>query len=161
MAVLKLLDDFYEHSYALIAIHSMLEDYLLAYQLNASLSIKLKRHSERDKEGKLINEGDYPIYHWYNEVEETTWELICNSILQQETILGIGTLFQSGGAISKKYLIPEMKKVDFFLKIDNGDTFNTKPLLNKLVKLQGIVTAYPLDPNLLKSKNNLIFLSNA
>lgn len=161
MAVLKLLDDFYEHSYALIAIHSPLEDYLLAYHLNSALSIKLKRYGERDKPGNLVNDGYFPSYHWHNEVEGTTWELVCNTVLLQETIRSNGTLFQSGAATRKKYLLPEMKKVDFFLKIDNGDTFNTKPVVNKLLQAQGIVTAYPLDPNQLKSKNNLIFLSNA
>ena len=34
MAIYKLLDDFYEHSYTLIAIHGSLDDYRLAYFLN-------------------------------------------------------------------------------------------------------------------------------
>ena len=45
MALHKLLvDDFYDATYKLIAIHCRLEDYRLAYLLNQSLNLKLERN---------------------------------------------------------------------------------------------------------------------
>ena len=44
MALHKLLvDDFYDDTYILIAIHCRLEDYRLAYLLNQSLELNLRR----------------------------------------------------------------------------------------------------------------------
>lgn len=56
------------------------------------------------------------------------------------------------------YLIPEMKKVDYFILIKN---FIDKDDLNQLIeginKLPEVVVAAEVDPEKLKSKENLIF----
>lgn len=57
MAVLKLhLDEFDEIDYDLIAIHSVLEDYRLAYFLNQKLPIILSKSNEDI--GVTIKEGE-------------------------------------------------------------------------------------------------------
>jgi hypothetical protein len=53
-------------------------------------------------------------------------------------------------------LIPELKKTDFFLKLES-DTPTPKSMLAKINQIPQVVTAYAVDVNKLKSKRNLIF----
>ena len=66
MALHKLLvDDFDDDSYKLIAIHTRLEDYRLAYLLNKYLGLKFKR-KDHDIDFKYL-ESSYSIFEWDNE----------------------------------------------------------------------------------------------
>lgn len=59
---------------------------------------------------------------------------------------------------SEGFLIPEMKKVDFFLLIRNYiDEDDLKMLINGINKIQDVLVAAEVDPKKLKSKENLIF----
>ena len=56
------------------------------------------------------------------------------------------------------FLRPEMKKVDYLIKIEQvDDWFDTEKLVDELLSIKQITTAYKLEQNKLKSKNNLIF----
>ena len=55
------------------------------------------------------------------------------------------------------HLIPEYKKVNYFLKIDNETVYNEKLILNKIQEIPQVITAYSIDADQLKSKDNLIF----
>ncbi len=155
MAIYKLLDDFDEHSYALIAIHCSLEDYRIAYFLNSYLNTRFQRLSFNLKS---LSDTSFSLYEWNDEINETQWNLISNiSRVDLEDQTGI---FKSNTRTN--YYIPEYKKVDYFLKIDNGHVFHPeKAVVKKITEIPQIITAYTVDPNQLKSKNNLIFLSNA
>jgi len=52
-------------------------------------------------------------------------------------------------------MIPEQPNADYFLKIE-GETNNTK-LLEQLKNTDGVLTAFVIDINTLKSKENFIF----
>ena len=54
------------------------------------------------------------------------------------------------------FLVPEMKKVDYFLKIENALLPLTE-IVSQINTISQVSTAYCLDPENLKSKNNLIF----
>ncbi|OEK09581.1 hypothetical protein A8C32_12825 [Flavivirga aquatica] len=160
MAVHKLvLDDaFDEVLYTLIAIHCTLEDYRLAYLLNKNLGIALAR-----KESDLdYNEGNvsHSIYDWEDEKQLITWSLVSN-ICKTETIQKIDykSLFDTQEKITKTYyLLPEYKTVNYFLKIESEFSFSKeKHILNDVLKIPQIVTAYSIDSSQLKSKENLIF----
>ncbi|MCX2678853.1 IPExxxVDY family protein [Galbibacter sp. EGI 63066] len=158
MAVYKLLDDFYEHPYTLIAIHGSLEDYRLAYFLNLELNIKLER---LDNDVNIAEQGNVPAFKWFDEENEVSWNLLKN---KAKVVLDRTEpdLFGKNPAIQAKFLIPEYNKVDYFLKIDEEGTYkNEIPALIKIKKIPGIITAYKIDTQQLKSKNNLIFLTNA
>ena len=59
---------------------------------------------------------------------------------------------------TKVYLLPEFKKVDYFLKIENSeDTISVSDIIATLNTIEGISTVYEVDMNKIKSKNNLIF----
>lgn len=160
MAVHKLiLDDVFEEAlYTLIAIHCNIEDYRLAYLLNAHLGTRLKR-----KTADLdYNNGtsSFSIFDWEDCKQQTTWSLVinvCTTETEQET--ASNSLFGPENKIVQKYyLIPEYKKVNYFLKINNEFTTDKeKQLINNILNIPQVSTAYFIDANQLKSKNNLIF----
>ena len=56
------------------------------------------------------------------------------------------------------FLVPEMKKVDFFLLIRNYiDGDELKAIISGLNKIPEVLVAAEVDPRKLKSKENLIF----
>ncbi|WP_372752780.1 IPExxxVDY family protein [Mariniflexile sp.] len=160
MAVHKLiLDDvFDEVECILIAIHTVLEDYRLAYLLNTHLKSNLIRKKLDFSFG--TGESTYPIFEWEDANHLTTWSLVSNicktESLKTETI---NSLFDTEEKIIKTtYLVPEHKAVNYFLKIDNEFNVNKeKQILKQILQIQQVATAFSIDINQLKSKDNLIF----
>ncbi|NRR91300.1 IPExxxVDY family protein [Winogradskyella undariae] len=159
MALHKLqVDDFYDDSYTLIAIHCRLEDYRLAYLLNKHLELRLER-KDQDVDFKYL-ESSYSIFEWDNETEYVLWNLISNVCKKEEdSLLSSGTLFDDNEKVLKTfYLISEYKKVDFFLKIsEESHNFDENSILSKLKSIPQIITSYTVDPLKIKSKDHLIF----
>ncbi|CAH8287629.1 hypothetical protein EV196_109177 [Mariniflexile fucanivorans] len=160
MAVHKLiLDDFFEEvEGTLIAIHCTIEDYRLAYLLNKHLSINLtRRKSNLDFS---FNNATYSIFEWEDSKQLTTWSLVSN-ICKTETYKpdNFNSLFNTEEKLTKTtYLVPEHKAVNYFLKIDNEFNLSEEKLiLNKILEIQQVATAFSIDINQLKSKDNLIF----
>ncbi|MDO5969375.1 IPExxxVDY family protein [Flavivirga aquimarina] len=160
MAVHKLILDnvFEEELYTLVAIHCALEDYRLAYLLNKYLGISLIRKSQDldYQNGKSI----YSIFEWEDNKQQTIWSLVSNICKTEEFRQKSNeSLFDSEEKITRTaYLIPEYKTVNYFLKIDTEINFSKeKYILNNVLKVPQIATAYSIDVNQLKSKDNLIF----
>lgn len=160
MAVRKLsLNEFDAVDYDLIAIHTSLEDYRLAYFLNQKLPILLSK-SNSFVESQSINGVAFfsKFSYLVNETEEE-WHLIEN---KDEIIIAsnaaVNDLFsQEAESISTNvYLLPEMKKVNFFLKIENA-FLPVSEIASRLNSIIHISTAYAVEVENLKSKNNLIF----
>ena len=56
------------------------------------------------------------------------------------------------------FLLPEFKKADYLLKIENIDhDFDEDEMIEKMLSIKNITTVYTIDTTNLKSKNNLIF----
>ncbi len=160
MAIHKLFeDDFEEDNYTLIAIHCSAEDYRLAYLLNNNLNLKLARKRE-DLDYNYM-EASFSIYEWNDEKNFVTWNLVANTSRKEvEQVASAGSLFsnQQGKRTVSKFLIPEQKKVDYFVKISSENQVKSpKIILSKINAVAEVITAYILDANQLKSKNNLIF----
>lgn len=159
MALHKLqVDDFYDDSYKLIAVHCRLEDYRLAYLLNKHLGLKLER-KEKDLDFKYL-ESSYSIFEWDNETEYVIWNLISNVCKKEEVSLySSGTLFNESEKVLKTFhLISEYKKVDYFIKIsDEIQNVNERDVLTKLQAIPQIITSYTVNPLKIKSKDHLIF----
>jgi hypothetical protein len=158
MALHKLLvDEFYDDNYKLIAIHSRLEDFRLAYLLNQSLQLNLVRRSD-DLDFEYLK-SSYSIFEWNNEAEYVTWNLVSNVCKKEEDSLYSTGLFQTKEKVLKTFnLIPEFKKVDYFIKIsDETQNVNEKVILKKLQYIPQIITSYAVDPLKIKSKDHLIF----
>jgi hypothetical protein len=160
MAVHKLiLDDvFDEVDCTLFAIYCSIEDYRLAYLLNKHLGISLTRKSsDLDfSEGKCA----FSIFDWEDTKQLITWSLVSNvSKTEMYQATNQKSLFDTQQKITKTtYLIPEYKAVTYFLKIDNEFNLSKeKYILNNITAIPQIVTAFSIDIDQLKSKDNLIF----
>lgn len=160
MAIHKLiLDDIFEEvDGTLIAIHCTIEDYRLAYLLNKHLSTNLTRR--RSNLDFSFNNATYSIFEWKDSKQLTTWSLVSN-ICKTETYKtdNFNSLFNTEEKLTKTtYLVPEYKAVNYFLKIDNEFNLSKEKLiLNKILEIQQVATAFSIDINQLKSKDNLIF----
>lgn len=142
-----------DSSCVLIAMHSDLEDYAMAYAINGFLGTRLRR-SAHDLD--LPNQVSFPVFEWKDVAKETVWTLLGNESIQGNNTPDIG-LFKEGLPGRKYRLIPEHKEVDYFLKIETDESGLEGTLLKSILSVTDIITAYPLQMNKLKSKNNLIF----
>ncbi len=126
--------------FVLIAITCPLKEYLLAFKVNNLLNINFTRISDLSLENPLSGEPAYFARYCYNiEATESEFFLIANK----------GT---------EGYLIPEMKKSDYFALIRNcHDTEFIDDFIEGINKIQEVAMATEVDPAKLKSKENLIF----
>jgi len=145
----------FDHDYDLIGIHSVLADYRMAYYLNKYLDIQLRRFKD-DLDFKLEN-CSFPLYTFEDETAYASWSLIANKHVFTQNITGGGSnLFLEETKIS--YLIPEKKKVDYFIKITGlTDNVELSTTLLNINKINNIMASYAIDPLDLKSRDNLIF----
>lgn len=148
------LDDFSDDNYKLIGIHTTLEDYRLAFFLNKFLNAKFKR-SPYNLDFKNKNyDASYSIFEYEENAEiGAEWFLIANIFSAK---LKSDGLFPESE--TKAYLIPEKKKVDYFLKIEGDCTYeNASKLVEQIQQVPQVITAYIIETNTLKSKEFLIF----
>ena len=126
--------------FVLIAVTTSLKDYRVCYLINKALSFNLVKNPDLKVD---INHGTEPvlfsIYHYNWEATETDFYFIANKG-------------------SDGYLIPEMRKADYFLLIKNYiDENDLDNLVSALNKVPEIVAAVKIDPKKIKSRENLLF----
>ncbi len=149
----KILEDFYEDAFVLVALHSSLEDYAIAYTLNSSLKSNLKRtKTDLDITAKV----SFPVFEWRDIINDRYWTLLNNNCIEEATTAQSG-LFEQEPSYTNHYLVPELKDVDYFLKIEQDEENFQEGIVKTLLSLPNVVTAYAVDANTLKSKKNLIF----
>ena len=147
----RLSSDDLENDYTLIAIHSNTEPYKLAFEINQKLKIQLKRCSyDVSFDG---NSSMFDLYKHISETYNTKLYLILNKSISEKKIKD-QLLFEN---LSESFfLIPELKKVEFLIKIEGGG-FNIQNLLKKLNELDSVISCYKAKITAAKSKYNLIF----
>ncbi|MBQ4819839.1 IPExxxVDY family protein [Aquimarina sp. MMG016] len=162
MAIQKLiLDTFEEDDYELIAIHCSLASYRLAFLLNKYLGLRLVRKKEDINFEYSDLEASFPLYQYSDRFQYNTYNLLGNKFrtkieLDQMGAQGLFSVQEDNYAT--RYLIPEFKNVDYFLKIETETSqFSNKSIVTKLLNISQIITAYTVEYTQLKSKNNLIF----
>ena len=153
MAIHKITDDFYEDSFTLVALHSSMEDYAMVYALNLCLKSSFKRAA---KDLDLSEDISFPIFEWRDERNDSYWTLITNNSIQEESLVG-SDLFANEPSYTKHHLVPEYRDADYLLKIEHDDDSLEEHTVRQLQAVPKIITAYVLDLDHLKSKNNLIF----
>ncbi|MFV5694338.1 IPExxxVDY family protein [Flavobacterium sp. LB3P122] len=162
MAIHKLdLGEFDEIDYYLIAIHTSLEDYRLAFFINQLLPINLSKSKNEIQINIEEGETKFSRFFYYDNKKAITWNLIQNKNEVIQYKKGIKQNLFSNVTMevaTKVFLLPEFKKVDYFLKIENiEDTTSVSTIQTILNKIDNIATLYTVDINQIKSKNNLIF----
>ncbi len=126
--------------FVLIAITTSLRDYRICHYINKRLNFDFTKSA--DLELDLLNAGgpvyfSFYEYHW--EASETDFYFIANKG-------------------SDGYLVPEMRKADYFILIKNYITdIELEKMLADLNKIQEIVAAVKIDPKKIKSRENLLF----
>jgi hypothetical protein len=161
MAIHKLhLEEFDEIDYQLIAIHSTLEDYRLAYYINQNLPINLKKGSCNIQISNKEGETQFTRFI-FEDSKDIAWNLVQNQndVFVPSQNSNQGLFAESNNKFSTKiYLIPEFKKVDYFLKIENGEVkIDVTKITNSIKKIDRVSTVYTVEVEKIKSKNNLIF----
>jgi len=149
----KIQIDFYDDDFCLIAIHSSLEDHAIVYTLNRELHLRLAR------ERKDLSLGDgieFPAFGWEDELNDRYWLLLANSCqLEQKGIES--ELFFDEISVTRHYLIPERKEVDYFLKFESDETDLLQEVLSRLKRIPQIITSYALEPAELGSIENIMY----
>ena len=151
MAIHKINSSDLEEDYVLIAIHSNSEPYKLAFEINLKLKTKLEK-SVLD----ISFKGDNSIFELYKHISETynTRLYLISNKSKNNTDLNAQSLFNNLSIST--FLVPELKKADFLLKIEGGG-FKIESLLKKLNEISSVVSSYTVSVNSDKSKYNLIF----
>jgi hypothetical protein len=162
MAIHKLnLGEFDEIDYHLIAIHTSLEDYRLAYFINQKMDLNLSNNKNEIQINIKEGETKFSRFFYDDKKNGVFWNLIQNKneVIQQKKETS-QTLFSNikMEVSTKVYLLPEFKKVDYFLKIENiEETMDLTQIQILLNTIENISTVYTVETNKIKSKNNLIF----
>ena len=152
MSIYKLTTSDFESDYTLIAIHSQSEPYKLAYEINLKLNTSLEKSSFDISFKNKVSVFD--LYKHESEIYNTKLYLISNKSIEKENQAKSKLLFNDYSISS--FLIPELKKAEFLIKIEGGG-FNIDSLLIKLNKIDSVVSCYRASINNVKSKYNLIF----
>jgi Mg2+/Co2+ transporter CorC len=159
MAVHKLhLEEFDEVDYNLIAIYSSLEDYKLAFKLNQSLSILLSKNENEIPIEIQEKVAHFSRFTFEDENEMMVWDLIQNKQMVELPVKSTAAnLFENKNINRRVALVSELKKVDYFLKIEYNAHCKIKEIVDKINKIDSISAVHEINTDKMKSKNNLIF----
>ncbi len=132
------LDVEYDFDFGLLAISCHVKNYKFCWEVNQHLQFNLLRQKDYTLKEKNV-EVSFPIYEYEDEENGLTYQLIENY----------------GG---DSYLLKDYKKTDFLLLIKGNYNQNTiNAIKNKLSELKNVLMVIELNPNEIKSKENLIF----
>lgn len=150
-----ILDEEFEEDVTLIALYSSVEIFRVVYQLNKILELRLKRTDEDIDFKNLDSVSYYPLYHYRDKKNHLRYYMVANIAKTEPRSESEQTSLFKGVSRYNTYLIPERKKVDYFLKIEgliDGEEF-----IDKLKKIKQISAVHTEHIDRLKSYTNLIF----
>tara|TARA_B100000768_G_scaffold132458_1_gene123130 strand:- start:482 stop:958 length:477 start_codon:yes stop_codon:yes gene_type:complete len=138
----------------LIALHSSMECYQLAFYLNNTINSNFKRSkndlSIKDAKNNFIH------FEWEDEMYDFQCSLFsnkCHDELKPKKLIP-NYLFNLP-VRNEVYLSPELKQVDFFIKSSDQKTIET--VLLNLKKWSKISLLYQVDSEVIKKQLNVIF----
>ncbi len=106
-------------------------------------------------------EVSFPIFEFEDEYNYILYNLVANKNKSLTAkIYSSGELFDelSSGKTISTFLINEFKTVDFFLKIHSDyEKVSTRNIISAINEIEQVISAYNVDIDKIKSKNNLIF----
>ena len=147
----------FPENYHLIAIHSDLDEFRLAFFLNKKLNIGLKRKNNDIYFSE--QNANYSSYEFLDDTKYLKWIFFSNkSLVSEKSPDQDLSLFGKGStALNKISLLSQQKSVDYFLIIENiaNKTYIDK-VLKKISEISGVITSF-LSDNKLENKENLIF----
>jgi len=118
----------YENDFHLIGIASHENDYRLSWAINASLRIDLTK------------EKDFTIHHPKNKIEANY------SMYGYSDLNNYNTYHLISNKSEKGFLLPELKNIDFILRVTGFSELDSLDvLLKKLKKIDIIITAFHIE----------------
>ena len=124
--------------FVLIAVTTSLKDYRICHLINKYLNLNFIKISEFSVD--IIHGTTHVLFSRYQYIhEDNNYYFIANK----------GT---------EGYLIPEMRKADYFFIVKNFITENeAEDLVSALNRIPEIIAAVKIDPKKIKSRENLLF----
>ena len=138
----------------LIAIHSTIECYQLAFYLNNTINSNFKR-SKNDISFKETK-NNFIHFEWEDKMYDFQCSLFSNKYydeLKSKKLIS-NNLFNLP-IRNEVYLLPKLKQVDFFIKSSDHKTIET--VLSHLKKWSKISLLYQVDSEVIKKQLNVIF----
>lgn len=131
------LDFEYDFDFTLIGIYCHYKDYRLAWRFNNTLNWNLKK-----SEDHLVRTNS----------TEQSFPLFCYEVSDHEIFhYLLGNRSENGA------LIPEKRDVDYFLLVEGlYEDSSKRELLEAVKKTEGVLSALEIDPESLKSRQNLL-----
>ncbi len=139
----NIIENSYDTDFELIGLVCNKKDYKLAWYLNKHLNIRLVKR--RNVKLHFTDKTSILISNYLSQKEHITFELIQNKLL-------------SLASVESKYLIPELNKFDFLLKIrDMTDEITAENVSIRIREIPIVEYAMKLKFDSLKSKDNLLY----
>lgn len=135
----------YDIDFSLIGVHTAEQGYRLAYLLNKYAKTYLTR---------IDTNENLELFEYEDKYNYVTVCLVKNKYISKNK-KAIGFFQEEIETV--KYIIPERKKIDYFLKIEDCDSAFLKKIEQQIKNIKEVQTSYIVDVDTLKSKNNLIF----
>jgi len=143
-------DDFHDH---LLALHSNLDGYQIAFYLNKHTDALFKRVEDiglNDKEAR------FTLFEWDNPLLDENTSLFSNKFFQEKIPDRANTSALFDLPLRNEVsLFPEYKQVDFFIKSNHLETIQF--LLNPINLWGAVSMAYEVPSEKIKNQLNLIF----
>jgi len=139
-----LLDDDFEYDFLLLAIHTSLEAYQIAFALNKSLGLQLARRSEDLNLIKEKHQANFSLFEYENKRDYVTYHLFSNKTKTLLENVAQGLFSDEREILVRDLFINDLPKA------------KTK-VFKQINDIPQIVTAYTVDIDKLKTRQNLIF----
>jgi hypothetical protein len=146
------LTDFADYNFILIGISSHDEDFRVCWHLNKLLTVDFNRMPDVDiLHPKTGLQSTFPMFQFISRQEDPMGNDELPLSEKEELIADEMDITFN--------LIPEQSKMDFFLMIKGEAAyhFNNDELVKQIRNLPCVMAAFKIEPESLKSKDNLIF----
>lgn len=121
--------------------------YRLCWALNGQLKISFQKGNDcevHEKNNKL--QSNFPVFFFRDEEKYMDYRIIVNKTENKKNLIAV------------RFLVPEYKQADYLLMVQGELGFSEKnTILKKVKEVTFIQTAFEIQPQKLKSKENLIF----
>ena len=156
-----ILEETEQEGYSLLALHCGEEAFKMAFLLNKHISLRLKRKTPDILFPQNGREVNFPLFEFVDARRYTTYWLVANKCRTIDAVL-----LPSEGLFDKEmpaqtfmaHLLPEFKKVDYFLKINSDyESFPLQKMISNVKHIKNVISTYLVEDEQIKSKHNLIF----
>jgi hypothetical protein len=153
--------EYADYDFLLFGLNCSEEELRLCWLLNKSLGLDfLKQPSIETQNNKLGEQNSFPLFEYVKKPIECDYPENPDELEQLDKAEELDVIYQLvGNRNPNGVLIPEQPRVDYFLIVrgEYHDQVNPDAILHSLKQIPKMHMAFSLQPQSLKSKENLIF----